>query len=203
MTKEQMQQFEQDVADAFLAKKIRAPIHLSDGNEEQLIEIFKKVKRTDWVFSTWRSHYHALLHGIDPKLLMDKILAGESITIMVPEHKFFASAIVGGICPISTGVAMGIKRAGGTDHVWCFVGDMTATTGAFHEAVTYATNHDLPITYVIDDNTQSVGTPTAVVWGKEEKLPGISMPQQIKPKVIAFRSHGKFPHVGVGTQIIF
>ena len=41
--------------------KIRAPIHLSGNNENQLIKIFKKVKKQDWVFSTWRSHYHALL----------------------------------------------------------------------------------------------------------------------------------------------
>ena len=33
-------------------------IHLSNGNEKQLIEIFKKIGVGDWVFSTWRSHYH-------------------------------------------------------------------------------------------------------------------------------------------------
>jgi TPP-dependent pyruvate/acetoin dehydrogenase alpha subunit len=34
--------------------KIKGPVHLSGGNEEQLIEIGKRMKSTDWVFSTWR-----------------------------------------------------------------------------------------------------------------------------------------------------
>ncbi|MEK7766161.1 MAG: insulinase family protein, partial [bacterium] len=61
--------FEQRVKDAFLEGRIRAPIHLSGGNEDQLIEVFSSVRPDDWVLSTWRSHYHALLHGIDPDWL--------------------------------------------------------------------------------------------------------------------------------------
>ncbi len=57
-------QFERKMADHWEAGKVRGPIHLSGGNEDELIEIFKYIKPTDWVFSTWRSHYHALLHGV-------------------------------------------------------------------------------------------------------------------------------------------
>ena len=56
--------------------KIKAPIHLSGGNEEQLIKIFKKIKKGDWVISNWRSHYHALLHGIPEKKVLPSFLAG-------------------------------------------------------------------------------------------------------------------------------
>ena len=34
--------------------KIRKQSYLSGNNENQLIKIFKKVKKQDWVFSTWR-----------------------------------------------------------------------------------------------------------------------------------------------------
>ena len=53
--------------------KIKAPIHLSGNNENELIKIFKKVnKKNDWVLSTWRNHYHALLKGIPRKWLKNQ-----------------------------------------------------------------------------------------------------------------------------------
>jgi hypothetical protein len=117
-------QFERKMADHWEAGKVRGPIHLSGGNEEELIEIFKYVKKTDWVFSTWRSHYHALLKGIPSEWLENEILEGRSITIVNQEHKFYSSAIVGAIIPIATGVALANKRDGKDDKVWCFIGDM-------------------------------------------------------------------------------
>jgi pyruvate dehydrogenase E1 component alpha subunit len=55
-----LKQFERKMADHWESGRVRGPIHLSGGNEDELIEIFKYIKKTDWVFSTWRSHYHAL-----------------------------------------------------------------------------------------------------------------------------------------------
>ena len=46
--------FENKIIEYWEGGKIRGPIHLSNGNEVQLIEIFTKIKPTDWVFSTWR-----------------------------------------------------------------------------------------------------------------------------------------------------
>ena len=51
--------FEDEVAESFNAAKIRAPIHLYSGNEEQMIEIFKEIYDHDWVFCSWRSHISA------------------------------------------------------------------------------------------------------------------------------------------------
>ena len=90
--------------------KIKAPIHLSGNNEKQLIRIFKNVKKKDWVFSTWRSHYHALLHGINPKWLENEIIKGKSMGIINKKKNFYSSAIVGGILPIALGVALSIKK---------------------------------------------------------------------------------------------
>ena len=89
--------------------KIRGPIHLSNGNEEQLIEIFKRISKNDWVFSTWRSHYHALLKEVCPVWIEEEILKGKSITLCNFDEKFYSSAIVGGTLSIALGVAMGIK----------------------------------------------------------------------------------------------
>lgn len=182
--------FEKEVAEAFEAGKIRGPVHLSGGNEDQLIEIFKEVRRTDWVFSTWRSHYHALLHGVPREKLMAHILNGPSMNINFPEHRFVTSAIVGGILPIACGVAAGIKRRGEKYKVWCFVGDMAQTIGVFHEASLYATGHNLPIEFVVEDNGLSTNTPTNAVWGD-------SWPLLIR----WYRYTRSVPHVGTGKWV--
>jgi pyruvate dehydrogenase E1 component alpha subunit len=110
-------QFERKMADHWESGRVRGPIHLSGGNEDELIEIFKYIKKSDWVFSTWRSHYHALLKGVPSEWLEEEILAGRSITIINQEEKFYASAIVGAIIPIATGVALSNKRNNTDDKV--------------------------------------------------------------------------------------
>ena len=169
--------FEAEIAQLFEAGQIHSPVHLSGGNEEDLIAIFQNVQPGDWVFSNHRSHYHALLKGIPPEWLKAEILAGHSITLNSREHKFFSSAIVGGILPIAVGVAMTGETA------WCFVGDMAAETGIFHECVKFATGHNLPVHFVVEDNGFSVDTPTANVW--------------------RYSYQRKFPHQGMGKYVIF
>ena len=174
--------------------KIKAPIHLSGNNEMQLIKIFKKVNKKDWVFSTWRSHYHALLHGINPKWLEKEIIKGRSMGIINKQKKFYSSAIVGGILPIALGVALSIKRKKLKNKVWVFVGDMTYETGVFHEVYKYSKNFKLPLKFVIEDNGLSTNTPTFKAWGKKQK---------IKSNLSYYKYKRKFPHHGTGTWLLF
>jgi len=207
VTKEDLISFENEIKDLYLEKKIRAPIHLSDSNEQQLIDIFKMVDREDWVFSSWRSHYHALLHGIDREWLKQACLEGKSITIHKPDQRFFASAIVGGIAPIAMGTALALKRKGENRHVWCFIGDMTAECGIVYESMKYAENFDLPITFVVEDNGFSVGTPTDDVWGRttidQSEAPHIRRTKLLNTKVISYTYHKQYPHVGAGVYVTF
>ena len=73
MHKKDLIDFEKKVQKVYDAGEITAPVHLSGNNEDQLIEIFKKIDKDDWVFSSWRNHYHALLHGFDPEELFNLI----------------------------------------------------------------------------------------------------------------------------------
>ena len=102
--------FEKKIKKIYEIGKIKAPIHLSGNNEDNLIKIFNRIDKKDWVFSTWRNHYHALLHGINSKWLNKEILSGRSMGIINKKKNFFSSAIVGGILPISLGVALSIKK---------------------------------------------------------------------------------------------
>ncbi len=187
-------QFERKMADHWESGKVRGPIHLSGGNEDELIEIFKRIKKTDWVFSTWRSHYHALLKGVPSEWLEQEILEGRSITIINKEENFYSSGIVAGIIPIAVGVAISNKRNGNNDIVWCFVGDMTFETGTFMENYKYAKNFDLPIKFVVEDNGVSTNTPTIETWNKKSEIP---------KDIIWYDYEKQWPHYGTGKWVIF
>jgi pyruvate dehydrogenase E1 component alpha subunit len=186
--------FEVEVAKRYESGEVKAPIHLSGGNEDQLIEIFKNINSDDWVFVPWRNHYHALLHGFDRQQLMDDIVAGKSMSTSSNINKFYSSAIVGGIIPIALGTAMALKRKNSDRKVWCFIGDMTFETGVFHESYKYSKNFDLPLKFVVEDNNLSVHTPTDVAWGTRQDVPD---------DVVYYRYENVYPHHGTGAWVNF
>lgn len=186
--------FEKEIKTAYEKGKIRAAIHLSGNNEIQLINIFKKIKKTDWVVSYWRNHYHALLHGFPSEKLKKMILAGKSMSINSIRHKFFSSSIVGGGIPIALGLALALKKKKSKQKVWLFVGDMTYETGIFYECHKYARNFNLPLKIVVEDNGFSTNTPTHKAWNTKKK---------ISKDVIYYSYKRKYPHHGTGSWVVF
>ena len=192
MTKDELIAFEAEIFSAFERGEILGPVHLSGGNEDQLIKIFQNIKRTDWVFSTWRSHYHALLHGIPMETLRAEIMAGRNMNFSSVQHRFFTSAIVGGVLPIAVGVAHALKMQKSEDKVFCFVGDMTATTGIYTESMRYATKNVLPIKIITEDNGYSANTPTKEAWGRH-----------ISHVTESYHYERTMPHAGIGKWVDF
>lgn len=208
MVKEDLIEFEKEIADTFDLGRIKAPIHLYSGNENLMLEIFKEVDiKNDWVCCTWRNHYQGLLKGIPREVFKQNILDGKSMVANMPEYKFVCSSIVGGIPPIASGIAMAIKLKGKTNHVWCWVGDMTAETGAFHEAYKFSLNHDLPITFIVEDNKKSVCTPTPNVWKRETPyyLDSEYEGGLLRQKNLIYYQYTstKYPHAGAGKRVQF
>lgn len=200
MTPEDLIAFETDIAAEFNAAKIRAPIHLYDGNEAAIIRVFQQIRPQDWVLCSWRSHYQCLLKGVPPALLKTEIMAGRSISLCFPEYRILSSAIVGGVVPIAAGIALGIKRSGEDSRVYCFMGEMTAETGIAHESVKYTRNHALPVTWVVEDNGKSVCTETRQAWNTsshwwEKEAPAGDL--------IHYRYESRYPHAGAGARVQF
>ena len=196
MTPEELIAFETDIANEFNSGKIRAPIHLYDGNEQVMIEIFKEVKKTDCVCCSWRSHYQCLLKGVPPAQLKKDIMAGRSISLCYPEHRIVSSAIVGGIVPIAVGIGMAIKYAGGSETVWCFVGDMTRETGIFEECFKYVCNWGIPVRFICEDNRKSVCSDTRTVWNSNG-------PRPLRLNDLIYEYAPKYPHAGAGKRVQF
>lgn len=197
MTREDLIAFTSSVAEEFNAAKIPHPVHLSDGNEDQLIEVFKNIWSHDYVCGSWRMHYQSLLHGVPAEELKAAIRRGESIALCFPKYRIVSSAIVGGILPIATGIAMGLKRSGGKERVHCFVGDMTASGGMFYECLQYARGFDLPIRFIVEHNGYSVCTPTEDAWG------GATGASLVSKQISRYTYKSRYPHAGAGRRIQF
>ena len=171
-------------------------MHLYDGNEEVMIEIFAHVKPRDWVCCSWRSHYQCLLKGVPPAELKAEIMAGRSISLCFPNQRIISSAMVGGIIPIALGIALGIKRQGGDETVWLFMGDMTAETGIAHECEKYAWNWGLPLRVIVEDNRKSVMTDTRAVWNNNG-------PAKRRLNDLVYEYEPTYPHAGAGKRVQF
>lgn len=198
-TKEKLILFEENIADLFNKGKIRAPVHLYYGNENEIINVFQNVQSEDWVFCSWRSHYQCLLKGVPEDKLRQEILEGKSISLCFPEYRIYSSAIVGGSLPIALGVAFEIKRKKKSEKVFCFIGDMTAETGIAHETIKYALNFNLPIIFIIEDNGQSVVTDTKEAWGMKKS----SFEKLNNKNIIYYKYDTKYPHAGAGKRVEF
>lgn len=187
--------FEKKIFDLYNNGKIKYPIHLTKGNENQLVEIFKYIDQKDWVFTSWRNHAHALLHGIPEKKLEKQIMSGKSMYVSSKKNNFFCSSIAGGIIPIALGSALALKRKDSKQKVWLFVGDMTSMMGVFYEAYNYSRNFNLPLEIVIEDNGQSVYTDTKKTWNIK-KL-------QIPKDIFYYKFKLGYPHHGTGQWVSF
>ena len=195
ITKKELIEFEEKIANLWEAGKIPYPVHLTGGNENQLIKIFRKIKKEDYLFSTHRSHYHYLLAGGSTKKLERMIMEGDSMHVFDKKLNFLTSSIVAGTPAIAAGVALALKRKKSKNHVWCFVGDGAEDEGHFYEAVRYVDGHNLPCIFILEDNNRSVATP------KKERYnySNIEWPKC----VIRYCYKSTVPHVGTGKWVDF
>jgi len=202
VTKEDLIQFEEEIAEIFGQGKIKAPVHLRKGREDQLINIFKEnnIGDDDYVFGYWDSHELALLKGVPREELKQAILEGKSISLCFPKHKLLCSGIVGSLMGTAVGAAWTLKNKGGSGKVFIFCGEMSSETGIFHESVKYATNFDLPVTFIVCDNGLSVMTDTREIWGCD--VPWFKG-TKYESKIIYFQYENEYPHSGLGKLIKF
>ena len=199
MDKEDLIKFEEEIAELFNGANISAPVHLYYGNEDQIIDVFKNVRPQDWVFCSWRSHYQCLLKGVPTEEIKNEILAGRSISLCFPDYQIYSSALVGGSLPVAVGTAIAIKRKDEDSKVYCFMGDMTSETGIAHECIKYSRNHQLPIHFIIEDNSKSVCTDTRETWNSNK----LSYESVSDPMITYYRYESKYPHAGAGARVQF
>ena len=201
--------FEEEIASLYEDGRISAPVHLRNGNEEILVNLFNnlKISKEDYVYSTWASHLHALLKEIPQERVKKDILKGRSITLHYPDYNFYSSGIVGGNAPIATGTALALKKQNKPNRVYCFMGDMSFRAGISHESIMYSLSQNLPITFIVEDNGKSVGTPTEECWGQipTEHLYGVykEFAGASIADIVYYKYEMSYPHSGTGVFVEF
>jgi TPP-dependent pyruvate/acetoin dehydrogenase alpha subunit len=198
-TKAQLIAFSKRIFDVFETGEVPFKIHMSGGNEDELIPLFHQVQPGDWVFSTHRSHYHFLLSGGHPDELERMIREGRSMFVFGRQGQyglqanFLTSSILAGMCCIAAGVALQLKNEESENRCWCFIGDGAEDQGHFAEAVMYVHGNNLPCTFIIENNNRSVDT------SETERFPqtrGIIWP----PCVYEYAYVPAWQHGGTGTK---
>jgi TPP-dependent pyruvate/acetoin dehydrogenase alpha subunit len=156
----------------------RCSVHLSIGQEAVPEVLAAKLRPTDWVFSTHRSHGHYLAaawakgdYERAEAALWDELngLASGvnggysgSQSFCDPRLRFHSTAVVGGLIGVATGAALASKLAGIEERVVCCLGDAATEQGIFWESLNFASLHALPILFVVENNGLSVHSPLAL-----------------------------------------
>ncbi len=127
------------------------------------------LKLTDYIFTSYREHGHAIARGIDPKAVMAELFGketgtshgrGGSMHMFDAKLRFMGGyGIVGGHLPLAAGGAAAIKYRQEKDVVECLFGDGATNIGAFHESLNFSKVFDLPVLWLCVNNRYGMGTP--------------------------------------------
>ncbi len=165
--------FEERAAKEFAAGKIPGFMHLYVGEEAVATGACANLRPDDYITSTHRGHGHLIAKGGKTDRMMAELYGkkngynkgkGGSMHIADMEIGILgANAIVGAGIPIAGGAALSAKMRGTDQVIICFLGDGATNTGRFHEGVNLAAIWDLPVVYVIENNTYAESTPISAV----------------------------------------
>jgi TPP-dependent pyruvate/acetoin dehydrogenase alpha subunit len=173
-----IRKFEEKVAENIINKEITTPCHLYVGQEAIATGVCTALRRTDFVFSTHRSHGHYIAKGGDIKTLMAELYCkatgcskgnGGSMHIAEPKSGLpGSSAIVAGTIPLSVGAAYSFFLQKKDNVSVAFFGDGAVGEGTFYESLNLASLKKLPVIFVCENNLFSTHMPiTACLAGTD------------------------------------
>ena len=160
--------FEEKTAEAYQTGKIGGFCHLYIGQEAVAVGAIAALREDDYVFTAYRDHAQALVRGVSADAVMAELYgriggasrgAGGSMHIFDRDVNFMGGhGIVGTHLPLAAGVGYAIKYRGGDQVVLCFFGDSVVNGGPFHEAFNMVAKWELPVVYVVENNSYGMGT---------------------------------------------
>ena len=160
--------FDEEIIARYPKQQMRAPVHLSIGQEAIAVGVCHHLRKEDSVFSTHRNHAHYIAKGGDIEKFALELHGkadgcnggrGGSMHAMDKSVNFFSGPIVASAIPLAVGTALANKIDGNGNIVVCFFGDAAVEEGVFHESMNFASLMQLPIIFVCENNQYSVDTP--------------------------------------------
>lgn len=159
---------EEEIARHYSEGKMRCPVHLSIGQEAAAVGICAVLNNNDLMVSTHRGHAHYLAKGGSLNALVAELYGkstgcsrgqGGSMHLVDWNCGFAGStSIVGGTVPVGVGLAFAKKIRGEDGCVVVCIGDAVVEEGVFHESANFASLHNLPVIFVLENNFYSCFT---------------------------------------------
>ena len=176
-----LRRFEEKSAEEYTRGKIGGFMHLYIGQEAVGVGSIATLRQDDFVLSSYREHGHAIVKGVEPRVVMAELLGkitgcskgkGGSMHMWSNELRLFGgNAIVAAQLPMAAGVAFSVQYQGLDNVVMCFFGDGAVDEGAFHESLNLASLWKLPVVYICENNQYSMGMAVTKAWAVENLLP--------------------------------
>lgn len=160
---------EEKLSELYLAGHIKAPIHLSIGQEAVAAGVMAALEPQDKIVSTHRCHGHYLAKGGDLNKMMAEILGkvtgccrGRGGTMHLLDNKaghVVSTPLVGASISFAVGIAMASKMKKENKIAVAFFGDGAVEEGIFWESLNFASVHRLPILFVCENNLYATHSP--------------------------------------------
>jgi TPP-dependent pyruvate/acetoin dehydrogenase alpha subunit len=159
---------EEKVIEVYPSDCIQSPVHLSIGQEAVAVGVCHRLRRTDLLFATYRSHAFYLAKGGDLKQMMAELYGKStgcgkgkagSMHLAAPEAGMMgASAVVASTTPQAVGAALAAKMRQTGQVIVAVFGDGATDQGAHHESLNFAALHHVPVLFVCENNGLAVHT---------------------------------------------
>jgi 2-oxoisovalerate dehydrogenase E1 component alpha subunit len=155
-----------------LVKQGRAPfVGSSRGHEGIQVASTAAIGPDDWLVPHYRGLANAIVRGLTMKEWMlavfakagDPLSAGRNIPGGCYSYRKLkiasVSQVVASWVPKAAGIAYAAKLKGEGSVTLCTVGDGGTSQGEFHEGVNFAAVHQLPVVFIVENNSYAISVP--------------------------------------------
>lgn len=153
---------EEKIAELYPEQQMRCPTHLCIGQEAISAGACQALDRTDYVFSSYRSHGAYIAKGGSIRELFAELYGkksgcskgkGGSMHIGSKNVNFMGtSALVAGVIPIAAGSALASLMKKDKRVSVVFFGDGATEEGVFHETLNFSALKKLPVIFICENN---------------------------------------------------
>ena len=174
-----VRRFEERAKVEYTHAKIGGYCHLNLGEEATVAGGILPLRQSDYFYTGYREHGHAIARGVDPRAVMAELFGrvdgtshgrGGSMHMFDYERRFMGGyGIVGAQLPLAAGAGFALKYnqqvlgqappEDGQDIVFCMFGDGSTNIGAFSEALNLAKVMAVPVVWFCVNNQYGMGTP--------------------------------------------
>ena len=172
------------------AGPIPGELHLAAGHEASGAGVCIHLRDDDTVTAPHRPHHIAIAKGVDLNRMTAEIFGrqtglckgkGGHMHLFDPDVNFACSGIIAQGCPPAVGAALAAKKRNTDAVAVAFLGEGAIDQGGFFESLNFASVHNLPVVFVVEDNDWAISMPkervTDVTNGadraKGHDMPGI------------------------------